>query len=116
MRDLKTIKFARTVKADMELAKLCPNNSIKNLKAYVSGGDTPTNLQHIMNVIVVLSQAYEEKKHFEDPSYEMNPITYEELLYYSEEEVLHLSNIAFIDFNEDGKTTIEAEPKKASAE
>lgn len=116
MKKIEDIRFARTVWADIELAKLCPGNNINKLKQVVAGPDTAENLTNTMKVIVILSESYERKKHFEDPSYEMNPVTIEELQFYTEEEVMALSSYAFDDFDKDGKPTIEAVPKKENAE
>jgi hypothetical protein len=46
----------------------------------------------------------------------MHVITKEELEYMTEEELMELSNLAFADFLEDGKTEIATEQKKANAE
>ena len=116
MRQIEDIKFARTVRADIELAKLCPDNNIKKLRSLVTGEDTIKNIENIMKIIVVLNTAYEEKRHHEDSSYEMNPITIEELEWYTEDDILQLYNQAFIDYDADGKTTIETTPKKEEAE
>ena len=116
MKPIEEIRFARTVQADIELAKLCPDNNLGKLKQVVTGKDTITNLQNIMKVIVILSEAYENKKHFEDPEYKPNPVTLEQLYYYTEDDVLKLSNQAFADFSADGETSVEAEAKKESAE
>ena len=62
MKPIEEIRFARTVQADIELAKLCPDNNLSKLKQVVTGKDTITNLQNIMKVIVILSEAYENKK------------------------------------------------------
>lgn len=112
MKNINDIKFARTVAADIELAKLCPDNNISNLKKIVTGPDTPTAMQNIMKVIVILSESYENKQHFLDPDYVPSPVTYEELQYYTEDDLMQLSNIAFVSFQEDGKTSVEAESKK----
>ena len=112
MKPIEEIKFARTVAADIELAKLCPGNNIANIKKLIVGPDTPTVMQNIMKVIVILSEAYENKRHFQDPDYEPNPVTIEELMYFTEDDLTRLSNEAFVAFNEEGQPTVEAESKK----
>ena len=112
MKSIEEIKFARTVAADIELAKLCPGNNIANLQKLIMGPDTPTVMKNIMKVIVILSESYENKRHFQEPDYEPNPVTIEELMYYTEDDLLKLSNIAFSSFEEDGKVSVEAESKK----
>ena len=112
MKPIEEIKFARTVAADIELAKLCPNNNIALLNKLIIGPDTPTVMQNIMKIIVILSEAYENKRHFQDPDYEPDPVTIDELLYYTEDDLMMLSNIALASFQEEGKTSVEAEPKK----
>ena len=52
MKPIEEIKFARTVAADIELAKLCPNNNIALLNKLIIGPDTPTVMQNIMKILV----------------------------------------------------------------
>ena len=109
---MREIKFERTMWANRELAKLCPNNDIKKLGDLLTSDDFEVQISTIEKMIVIMNEAYERKAHFIDNSHEMNVITIEELDNMNEEELMELSNLAFADFLEDGKQEIETEPKK----
>ena len=113
MRD---IKFERTVWADRQLTKLCPNNDINKLGDLLTSNDFDAQIIAIEKMIVIMNEAHERKAHFLDNSYQPNPITIEELENMTTEELMELSNLAFADFLEDGKTEVVTEPKKAKAE
>jgi hypothetical protein len=113
---MREIKFERTVWAERQLAKMCPNNDIKKLGDVVTSDDFDKQMEAIENMIISMNEAHERKAHFLDNSYEMHVITKEELEYMTEEELMELSNLAFADFLEDGKTEIATEQKKANAE
>lgn len=113
---MKDIKFERTVWAERQLAKLCPNNDIKKLGEVLSSDDFCQQIETIEKMIVIMNEAYERKAHYLDNSHEKNVITIEELDNMTENELMELSNLAFASFTEDGKTEIETEPKKEKAE
>lgn len=112
MRD---IKFERTVWAERQLAKLCPNNDIKLLGEVITCDDFDKQIEAIESMIMIMNEAHERKAHFLDNTYVMNVITRDELENLNENELMELSNLAFADFNEDGKTEIQTEPKKGNA-
>lgn len=113
MRD---IKFERTVWAERQLAKLCPNNDIKKLGDVLTSEDFDAQMKAIEDMIIIMNEAHERKAHFLDNSYQMNVVTREELECMTEVELMELSNKAFSDYMEDGKTEMDIEPKKKSAE
>lgn len=113
MRD---IKFERTVWAERQLAKLCPNNDIKKLGDVLTSEDFDAQMKAIEDMIIIMNEAHERKAHFLDNSYQMNVVTREELECMTEVELMELSNKAFSDYMEDGKTEIDTEPKKENAE
>lgn len=113
---MRNIKFERTVWAERQLAKMCPNNDIKKLGEVITSDDFDKQIEAIESMIIIMNEAHERKAHFLDNSYEINVITREELENMTESELMELSNIAFADFNADGKTEIETEPKKPNAE
>lgn len=106
------IKFTRTIWADKELAKLCPGNNIARLGEILGSDDFVAQADTIIRVIQIMNEAYERKLHFEDNSHEINVVPTEYLENLSEEELMVLCNMAFAQFSEDGKTTVEAEPEK----
>jgi hypothetical protein len=113
---MREIKFERTVWAERQLAKLCPNNDIKKLGDVLTSEDFDEQMKAIEDMIIIMNEAHERKAHFLDNSYQMNVVTREELECMTEVELMELSNKAFSDYMEDGKTEIDTEPKKRNAE
>lgn len=113
---MREIKFERTVWAERQLAKLCPNNDISQIEILLTTDNFDKQIGLIIKMIVIMNEAYERKAHFLDNTHEMNVVTEEELEYLTERELLELSNKAFADFAEGAKTEIETTPKKDEAE
>ena len=112
MRDMKELKFERTIWADRQLCKLAPGNNIQRLGEVLGSDDFDVQISAMMQMIRIMNEGYERKEHFIDPTHEMDVVTIEELENLSESELVELSNRAFADMIEDGKTTVEAEPEK----
>lgn len=112
MRDLKELKFKRTIWANIQLAKLAPGNNIQRLGEVLGSDDFTVQIGAMMSLIRIMNEGYERQAHFNDPTHEMDVITMEELENLTEEELVELSNRAFADLIEDGKTTVEAEQEK----
>lgn len=113
---MKDIKFARTMWANIQLAKLCPNNDINRLGDVVSTNDFVAQVDTMMSIIQILNESYERKAHFEDDSHEVDIITREELENLNEAELTLLVNKAFEVFGIDGETTVETVPEKTKKE
>jgi len=109
---MREIKFERTIWADRQLCKLAPGNNIQRLGEVLGSDDFDVQIGTMINMIRIMNEAYERKAHFIDPTHEMSVVTVEELENLTEEELVELSNKAFADLIEDGKTTVEAEPEK----
>ena len=109
---MRELKFERTIWADRQLCKLAPGNNIQRLGEVLGSDDFDVQVGAMMNMIRILNEAYERKAHYTDTAHEMNVVTIEELENLTEEELVELSNKAFSDLIEDGKTTVEAEPGK----
>ena len=110
------MKFERTVWAERQIAKLCPNNNIANLGDVLATEDLDEQMENIERLIIIMNEAYERKAHFLDPSHEMEVVTKEYLENLNEEELMALANEAFADFAADGEQEIQTEPKKEKAE
>lgn len=108
--------FERTVWADRELAKLCPNNDIKRFGEVVTSDDFTKQIDVIISIIRILNEGYERKAHFLDKDHEINVISVEYLENLSEEELAEISNEAFKCFNEDAKTEINTKSTKKKDE
>lgn len=109
---MREIKFERTVWAEKQLANLCPNHDISRISEVFPEGDLVAQIDVTIKLICILNEAYERKAHFLDKAHEIDVITAEEIECMNEQELITLSNKAFEVFTEDGKGTIETEPKK----
>lgn len=116
MINIDDIKFERTVWAEKQLSNLCPNNDIKRLNDILQGDNTTKQFEMMQDMVIIMHQAYERKQKFLNSEFEPIEVTREFLDCLNEEELSNLALRAFGDFKEDGKTLIEAEPKKEKAE
>ena len=76
---MRELNFERTVWAERQLAKMCPNNDIKKLGEVVTTDDFDKQIDAIESMIIIMNEASERKAHFLDNTHEMNVITREEL-------------------------------------
>lgn len=109
-------KFERTVWANIQLSKLCPGHNIQKFDDLMNTEDTGEQFEAMINIIIIMNKAYERKAKRLDPEHEENYISREELLDMDEDTLSTLCLIALGQFKEDGKVTVEAEPKKEEAE
>lgn len=113
---LDEIKLMRTVNANMEIARLCPNKNMKRFGEIVNGEDSEKSFESMIQIIMICNKAAEEFEHFKDPTYEMQPVTREELCFLTEEQLGALCVRALDQIKKDGETTIEIEPIKNPVE
>lgn len=106
------IKFARTIWADRQLAKLCPGNNIQRMGEVISSDDFDKQMGTLIGIIRIMNEGYERRAHFEDPTHEINVVSEEYLENLTEDDIMKLVNEAFEQFGIDGQTTVEAEPTK----
>lgn len=114
--NLKDYKFERTVWANIQLAKLCPGNNIQKFTEVLSNEDTAKQLTTLIEIAVILNEAYERKACHLDPNHEKKLISREMLLDLDENTLSDVCMAALGQYAEDGKTTVDAEPKKEEAE
>lgn len=110
---MREIKLARTVWANMELAKICPGNDLGRIKEVLDTSDSLAQMQGILKIITILSEAYERKEKAQNPNYEPHPITEDELMEWTEDEIGAALNQALETFHKDGEQTVIARPKKS---
>lgn len=108
----KEIKFLRTVKATSDIAKLCPNGDINRIEEVFSEKDIAGTIENGAKLIHFLNEGYEMNKHFEDPSYQPNIISVEEILYLDDATYTKLIQSAMKDLNNGAETSIEVEESK----
>lgn len=105
------VRFRRTVWGNCQLADMCPKKDINKLGALLQG-DYATSQRTAARMIAVLSEGYERAHKFSDPGYEPHPLTEDEALMLDDETFSALFQEAIDAFQNDGKTTVEAEPVK----
>lgn len=117
MIDINSIRFERTVWAERQLAKLCPNNNIQKFQEVLATEDTTKQFDALEDMILILHQAYERKMKFLGKKFEPIELTREVLECFNEEDLANLATRAFADFKIDGEVTVDIEPtKKEKAE
>lgn len=104
------VKFRRTVLGNCEIAEMSPKKDINRFDELLKG-DYMTSQNAAAKFMVALSKGYEMNQRFENPDYEMNPLTVEEALLLDGDDFNELFTEALTAFTGD-KPTVEAEPVK----
>lgn len=112
--DLKNnVYFKRTMLADIEIAKLLPNNDIEKLMDVMENEDFALKMNFIADMLIILNKGYfsycDVWDKTADRGIELNKKL---LLSFKTEEISELSNIALAEFTIDGEAEVEAEAKK----
>ena len=108
--------FERTVWANIQLAKMCPGNNIAKFEELMNDEDTAKQLETMIDITIVLNQAFERKATRLDPNHEPRLLTKDLLLDLDDNTLATVCFTALGEFKEGGKVTVEAEPKKEEAE
>ena len=107
------IKFLRTVKATADLAKLCPNGDINRIGELFGEKDISSTIENGAKLIHFLNEGYEMNKHFNEPEYQPQILSVEEIMYLNDETYTELIQSAMKSIGVGAETTIELEkPKK----
>lgn len=111
--DIRKIKFARTVYAERQLAKLCPNNKINEIGKLLSNPDFIKQTDSLFQVFDIMHRAYEMRAKFEDPE-NFEPVEFSKEMFecLTDSELEEMTNLAFENFEKDGRTEIETQKKK----
>ncbi len=104
------IKFRRTVLGNCKIADICPKRDINRFGELINS-DYATSQKGAASFMAALSEGYEMNQRFEDPSYEMRPLTVEEAMLLDGDVFNDLFMEALEAFTGD-KPTIEAEAPK----
>lgn len=105
------IKFRRTVLANCEIAEVCPDGDINKIDGLLHA-KYATAQKAAATIMSALSKGYEMEQKFNDPSYEMHPLTVDEVLLLDNDEFNALFVEALNVWADDGKVTVEAEEPK----
>ena len=87
MIDINEIRFERTVWAERQLAKLCPNNNIQKFQEVLATEDTTKQFDALEDMILILHQAYERKMKFLGKKFEPIELTRDILECFNEEDL-----------------------------
>lgn len=107
--------FLHSVGAEQEIARLCPEGDLRNLRALL-GGSGDEAIESAKELLCILSRWFEKAKAFSEPGYEPKPLTKELLDLLTPLQFLALQAEAMRRFREDEKQTVEAEAAKKNGE
>lgn len=102
-----------TCGASSRVASLCPENDISRLgELFGEGKDIVKMMEIIMALVEALNEGYELNRKYEEPGYEPNPITREELETLDMTQLMGLQDELIQVMTGDSKGEIEVEPPK----
>lgn len=105
------IKFKFTIAASIEVSKMCKDGKLENIASIFEG--TYEEVAHNNNMfIIALHKGYIDSMKFEDPKFDENVITEEELLMMDNKEYSKLQDEAYAAYYGDSKRNVETEPVK----
>lgn len=105
------IKFKRTVKATCDIYKLAPDGDLSKLDAMLESGDYSKMADVMIGFVVAMSKGYEASMAFEDLDYHPNPITEEEIMLLTTDELEELFKGSIAEWLGE-KPTVEAKAPK----
>lgn len=100
-----------TVGASVEISDMCPQGDLSRL-GEVFDQAYGKQVRATVKMIAAMSRAYEDAKHFEDPSYEPDALTVNEILSLEPSAFRDLTNEAMKKFIADQTPTVEVEESK----
>lgn len=105
------IKFKFTIAASIEVSKMCKDGQLENIASIFEG--TYEEVAHNNNMfIIALHKGYIDSMKFEDPKFDEEVITEEELLMMDNQEYSKLQDEAYAAYYGDSKRNVETEPVK----
>lgn len=105
------INFLRTVKTTVDLADLCPDRDLSKIDIIFQENVADAQL-NAAKLIHIMAEGYEMNKHFDDPSYEPNVISVDEILYLDNDTFNKLLEKAMHAFEKGVDRLVETEPEK----
>lgn len=103
--------FLLTIGASAEISDLCPQGDLSRL-GEVFSQSYAKQIRVTAKLIAAMSRGYENQKHYEDPSYEADPLTVDEILTLDTNTFQELTHEVMQKFGADQKPTVEVEDKK----
>lgn len=107
----KDVNFLRTVKTTVDLAELCPNRDLSLIDSIFQDNIADAQI-NAAKLIHIMNEGYEMNKAFENPDYEPDVISVEEVLYLDNDTFEEALKKAMNAFEKGAKRTVETEPQK----
>ena len=105
------IKFKFTIAASIEVSKMCKDGKLENIASIFEGNYE--EVAHNNNMfIIALHKGYIDSMKFEDPKFDEEVITEEELLMMDNQDYSKLQDEAYAAYYGDSKRNVETEPVK----
>lgn len=108
----KEYHFLLTVGTTRAISRLCPDNNIANIGLIFEGKSTDKMIDTIAELSAAMSEGYEEQQKYLTEGYVPHPITKEEILTLTIQELEDLQKEVMEEIGAGMQTEIEAEPEK----
>lgn len=106
------VHFLLTVGATKKIARLCPDNDIQNISLIFEAKDTDKMIDTLAALAEAMSEGYEKQQKYINPSYKPQPLTQEEVLSLTINELSDLQNELMNEIGAGMATEVDAEPEK----
>jgi hypothetical protein len=106
------VHFLLTVGATKKIARLCPDNDIQNISLIFEAKDTDKMIDTLAALAETMSEGYEKQQKYINPSYKPQPLTQEEVLSLTINELSDLQNELMNEIGAGMATDVDAEPEK----
>lgn len=104
--------FLLTVGTTKTISRLCPDNNIANVSMIFEGKSTDKMIDTIAELSAAMSEGYEAQQKYLIEGYEPHPISKEEILTLTIQELEELQKEVMNEIGAGMQTEIEAEPEK----
>lgn len=108
----KEYHFLLTVGTTKAISRLCPDNNIANIGMIFEGKSTDKMIDTIAELSAAMSEGYEAQQKYLIEGYEPHPISKEEILTLTIQELEDLQKEVMEEIGAGMQTEIEAEPEK----
>lgn len=106
------VHFLLTVGATKKIARLCPDNDIQNISLVFEAKETDKMIDTLAALAEAMSEGYEKQQKYINPSYKPQPLTQEEVLSLTINELSDLQNELMNEIGAGMATDVDAEPEK----
>ena len=105
--------FLLTVQASVDIAEMCPDGDLARI-AEVLEGPQAKSLRFIAKFVAAMNRGYENNRKYEEPGYDPDPLTVDEILSMPLSDIMEAENEAMREFRMNAKSEIEVkdQPKK----